>query len=192
MGSPGVRVTSVPGRRRCQVRGRQLSRPGRASLSLPEGLALLRAQNNMARGGSDDQGKASLFMVCELEISNWCDAVSEKWCAVTGTAWGSQQLEEASSVRKLKGILGLTACSHARLPNDRFPSAGAATVREHQPTARSLPAALPLVDRQSALDSTGVRRDWVCFVFFPVCLSVNAGPRGLPHNGGWVKYFVGR
>ena len=39
-------------------------------------------------------------------------------------------------------------------------------MREHRPTARSLPAALPLVDRQSALDSTGVRRDWVCFVIW--------------------------
>ena len=35
----------------------------------------------------------------------------------------------------------------------------------HQPTVCTPPAALSLVDRESALDSTGVRRDWVCFVF---------------------------
>ena len=36
----------------------------------------------------------------------------------------------------------------------------------HPPTACSPPAALSLVDRQSALDSTRVPRDWVCLVVF--------------------------
>ena len=36
--------------------------------------------------------------------------------------------EKASSFRKPEGILELTACSRARLRNNRFPSAGAASV----------------------------------------------------------------
>ena len=44
------------------------SRPGCAGLSLPEGPALLRAQSNMARGGSDVEGKTILLMEGELEI----------------------------------------------------------------------------------------------------------------------------
>ena len=64
------------------------SRPGCASLSLPEGLALLRAQSNMAWSGSDGQGKAILFMVCELEISDWGDAVSG---VVVGVQAGGQK-----------------------------------------------------------------------------------------------------
>ena len=33
----------------------------------------------MAEGGSDSEGKVILLMAPELEISNSCDAVSEKW-----------------------------------------------------------------------------------------------------------------
>ncbi len=76
-----------------------------------------------------------------------------------------------------EGVLKLTACSHARLRGDRFPSAGAATVREWFAEPRDSsgnpgtldrglpPAALSLVDRHWAVDFTGVRRDWVCLVF---------------------------
>ncbi len=64
------------------------SRPGCASLSLPEGLALLRAQSNMAEGESDGQGKTILLMAPGLEISNSCDAVSG---VVVGVQAGGQK-----------------------------------------------------------------------------------------------------
>ena len=50
-----------------------------------------------------------------------------------------------------------------RAPSEPRPSGSAWLT--HQPTACSPPAALPLVDWPSELDSAGVRRDWVCSWF---------------------------